>query len=324
MDGGRFFFGGDNMIEKPMDVLTRFPVRKSQKQKKLFRDEIQSYVSTLGYESQIEKGSLGARNLVIGNPDKAKYLITAHYDTPAFSLFPNVTAPTNFFFSLGKIILTILLFTAIACFGGYLLCSGYYLYGSFFIVIPLLYTLLVRFGPANKSNVNDNSSGVITVLEILSSLDPILRKKVCFVLFDLEEAGLIGSASFRKAHHESTDRQIIFNLDCVSDGDELLFFPSKALKQDTAFLNTLRRLAGSFGRKHIHIHDQGFHQCASDHIKFPRSVGIGSFRIKKGVGLYLTHIHTPKDIVLDETNINILRAYLISVISQKGGSYEPD
>ena len=312
------------MIVNPVDVLTQFPVRKSARQKQQFREAVCAYAATLGYDAREEKGRRNTRNLVIGDADQADYLITAHYDTPVRSLIPNATAPTNAFFSLGKILLITLLFTAMGCFGGYLLYSGCYLYGGLFIAIPLLYRPLVHCGPANKSNVNDNSSGVITVLEILSSLDPVLRKKVCFVLFDLEEAGLIGSASFRKAHPRSTDKQIVFNLDCVSDGDELLFFPSKALKQDAAFLNTLRRFAGSYGGKHIRIHDKGFHRYASDHRKFPRSVGIGAFHKKKGIGFYRTRIHTPKDTVFDETNINILRAYLISVISQKGGSYESD
>lgn len=59
---------------------------------------------------------------------------------------------------------------------------------------------LVMIGPANKHNANDNTSGVVTLLEIARSLPESQRGKVCFVLFDLEEAGLIGSAAYRKAH----------------------------------------------------------------------------------------------------------------------------
>ena len=71
------------MIENPMDVLKQFPVRKNKKQKQSFRDSVQSYAENLGYAVTVEKGSMGAHNVVIGNPETAKYLVTAHYDTPA-------------------------------------------------------------------------------------------------------------------------------------------------------------------------------------------------------------------------------------------------
>ena len=75
------------MIEKPMDVLSMFPVRKTKKQKQAFRDAVQSYATTLGYDLTVEKGS-GAHNIVIGDSTNAKYLVTAHYDTPAAMPFP--------------------------------------------------------------------------------------------------------------------------------------------------------------------------------------------------------------------------------------------
>ena len=82
------------MIEKPMDVLAQFPIRKSKKQKQEFRDAVESYVKSLGYEVAIEKKS-SAHNIVIGEPVNAKYLITAHYDTPAAMPFPNFITPCN-------------------------------------------------------------------------------------------------------------------------------------------------------------------------------------------------------------------------------------
>ena len=68
---------------------------------------------------------------------------------------------------------------------------------------------LVMIGPANKHNANDNTSGVVTLLEIARSLPESQRGKVCFVLFDLEEAGLIGSAAYRKAHKKASDSQLV-------------------------------------------------------------------------------------------------------------------
>ena len=83
------------MLAKPMDVLTTFPVRKTKKQKAAFRDAVQSYVQKLDYPCHIEKGSFGAQNIVIGDPENAKYLVTAHYDTSARMIVPNFISPCN-------------------------------------------------------------------------------------------------------------------------------------------------------------------------------------------------------------------------------------
>ena len=69
------------MLTRPMDILDAFPVRKSKRQKQEFRDAVQSYLAQLGYSANMEKGSFGCQNVVIGDPETAQYLITAHYDT---------------------------------------------------------------------------------------------------------------------------------------------------------------------------------------------------------------------------------------------------
>jgi hypothetical protein len=48
----------------------------------------------------VEKASFGGRNIVIGNPDTAKVLYTAHYDTCARLPFPNFITPKNIFIYL--------------------------------------------------------------------------------------------------------------------------------------------------------------------------------------------------------------------------------
>ena len=58
-------------------------------------------------------------------------------------------------------------------------------------------------GPANKHTANDNTSGVITLLEASLSMPDEDRKQVCFVFFDNEEKGMFGSAAFTKAHRKA-------------------------------------------------------------------------------------------------------------------------
>ena len=67
------------MLQKPMDVLEQFPVRKKRQQKQAFRASVQQYAKSLGYECKEEKGSFGSVNVVLGDSAKAKFLVTAHF-----------------------------------------------------------------------------------------------------------------------------------------------------------------------------------------------------------------------------------------------------
>ena len=170
-------------------------------------------------------------------------------------------------------------------------------------------------GFSNPHNANDNTSGVVTIFEIARSMPASARDKVCFVLFDLEEAGLLGSSSYRKKHISQTEHQLIFNLDCVGDGNEIVMFPTKKLKTNTSYMNTLRGVTGTWGQKQIRIREKGFAYYPSDQKHFPYGVGIAAFRRSNWAGLYLGRIHTKKDTILEETNVNILRAAIISLIT---------
>lgn len=304
-------------MNTPMDVVKNYPVRKSKKQKQAFRTDVTQWLQNLGYPVCEEEGSFHSCNLVIGDPQRARYLVTAHYDTCARLPFPNLITPCNFWtFLLYQIfIFLMLMLPALAVGGlvGYLLHSfdiGYFL----FVVLLWAAIVLMLIGPANSSNVNDNTSGVVTLLEIARSIPELHRKNVCFVLFDLEEAGLIGSASYKKKHKREIPNQLVLNLDCVGEGDDIYFFPTAKLKKSKERLAPLQKLAGDYGKKSIAVRTKGFSIYPSDQSNFPYGVGICA--LKRGwAGLYLSRIHTPRDTVLDETNVNILRAALTTLIS---------
>ena len=304
------------MIETPMDALTTFPVRKTKSQKQTFRDAVQAYAASMGYDSRVEQGSFDSRNLIIGSPEQADYLVTAHYDTCARLPITNFITPCNLWlFLLWQVVLTLLILAVCVLLGlgvGLLTGSGTIGAWSGYLMVGVILALML-IGPANPSNANDNTSGVVTLLEIAKSMPENQRKKVAFVLFDLEEAGLIGSASYRKAHKAQTDRQMVLNLDCVGDGDYLTLFPTKKLRQDRKRLTSLYKACGYFGKKSILVHEKGFAFYPSDQANFPCGVGICALR-KGGKTLYLGRIHTKKDTILDRTNVNLLRAALITYI----------
>ena len=99
-------------------ILQQYEIRKSNKQKTQFIDYIKSRLTLAGYEPEKDiiveekgKGLFKSRNIVVGNPETAKILLTAHYDTCAMFPFPNFMAPTNpFLFILSQVFLTVLIF----------------------------------------------------------------------------------------------------------------------------------------------------------------------------------------------------------------------
>ena len=318
------------MMECPMDVLQQYPVRKSKEQKKVFREDVCQYMQQLGYDTALERGRFGCTNVVIGNPSEAAYLVTAHYDTCARMPIPNLITPCNFWTFLAYQLLAVLVvFTPAIVVGAalFLLSDNAKLSFAVGYLVMWLCLFFMQFGPANKHNANDNTSGVVTLLELAKSLPQLYRNKVCFVLFDLEEAGLIGSASYQRTHKKETANQIVLNLDCVGDGSELLFLPGKKVRKNAEFMAALRNVTGEFGERSIRLHEKGFCTYPSDQKNFPLGVGIAAFHKTKRNLLYLNRIHTHKDTVLEITNINLLRACLISLIcnhavNKKGNEHE--
>lgn len=305
------------MISKPMDVLTHYEIRKTKKQKAAFRTAVTAYAQAQRYPVRVESGKRGAQNVIIGDCENARYLVTAHYDTPASIGLPNLITPNNplTYILVQMFLVGILLAISVgaAALVYQLTNQETFAFLAWYIVyFGLLFLML--FGPANRHNANDNTSGVVTVLEILTSLPQNLRDRVCFVLFDLEEAGLVGSASYRKTHKAATEKQIVLNLDCVGDGDVIQLVPLKKAKKDEALLEKLSAICGKTGKKELRLRHKGFTAGSSDHKNFPYGVGIMAFRYKKGIGLYCGRIHTWRDTILEPTNINILRAAIISFI----------
>ena len=80
-------------------------------------------------------------------------------------------------------------------------------------------------------------------------------------------------------------------------------------------MDWLLRISGTWGEKSIRIREKGFDYYPSDQKNFLYGVGIAAFRRSKWAGLYCSRIHTKKDTILEETNVNILRAAIVSLIT---------
>ncbi len=308
-------------MNDPMDILKEFPVRKTKAQKERFRAEVCAYAEKLGYPCKVEHKGLGSGyNVVMGDPENAEYLVTAHYDTPARMPFPNFISMNFGVFMAYQLVVTVGIFAlmGIVFFVADKLTQNsdlafYISYASLFLILYLMLR-----GPANPSNANDNTSGVITVLETMIALPAEQRERVCFVLFDLEEAGLVGSAAYSRAHKKAVKNQMVFNADCVGDGDHILLIPGRKVKKHHADrVERWKTLCMSRGEKQIIVKDRGFCMYPSDQGNFPYGVGMAAFQQTKHLGLCCKHLHTPKDKTCDPNNIRLLRDMLLRVIEER-------
>lgn len=301
------------MTETTKVIFEKYQVRKNKKQKAAFREYVKEIADRYGYECKVEKGSFGARNIVIGNPDTAMVLYTAHYDTCPRLPFPNFITPKSFLIYLLYQLLILGLFFAVALAGGFL--SGviialppidediaYELIACVPMLIYWVLLFLILDGPANKHTANDNTSGVTTVLDIMAELPQDQRGKVAFVLFDLEEVGLFGSSSFASKHKAIKKNALVINFDCVSDGETMLF----ALKRTTVkYAELLEKAFISTPDVTVDIAKKAFYP--SDNVSFNGGIGVAALKKSKRFGmLYMDRIHTNKDVIYREENIRFL------------------
>ena len=308
------------MTEISKFVFENHHVRKSKKQKDAFIDYISKYAEKKGYPCRVEKASFGARNIVVGSPESAKAVYTAHYDTCARLPFPNFITPKNFFYYIVyQLLITVLLLAVIfAAAFGFSFISGAVakalelsedavesvLSLSWLIAYFLVFYLLMN-GPANKHTANDNTSGVITLIEIMAALPADKRSEIAFVFFDLEEMGLFGSSGFASKHKKIMKDKLLLNFDCVSDGDTILFAVKNAAKK---YIPALEKSFAPNETYTVDIASKGVFY-PSDQANFKAGVGVAALNYSKKLRtLYMDKIHTKHDTVFNESNIEFLTA----------------
>ncbi len=299
------------MTEQSKKILSEMQVRKSRKQKEAFRAWLCGELEAAGYAPQVEE-SFAARNVVAGDPEGAKVLLTAHYDTQAVLPVPNFITPRNpFFFALYQLLIVLPLFLAVGVVEGLIFAfvpgaAAWWLAPLSCIAICAFFMWWIVDGPANRHTANDNTSGVLTLVETALALPPEHRERVCFVFFDNEEKGMFGSAAFAKKHKGVKKNTVVLNFDCVGDGNSIQFFSQKKLKKDEAALKRMEAAFLPAGDKDVQV-VRGFGFYPSDNASFKRGAGVCALKHKRVVGYYMDRIHTNKDTVLDEDNLTLLR-----------------
>lgn len=306
-------------------ILPSYEIRKSAKQKSDFIDMLkENYGEQLHIEES--KAFVKSRNIVLGNADKAKVIFTAHYDTCAVLPFPNFITPKNLpVFVLYQLLLTVALL--VPAFIAVILVATLISNLNQNEDVGLILSELTMFavigfelwwmlaGPENKHTANDNTSGVVAVLTLADRLG---FDDYAYILFDNEEKGLLGSASYAKAHPDIRNNTLVVNFDCVSDGDNILMsFSKNAMKTDV--YKRVSEKADSvmlqYGKNPV-VTTASTTIYPSDQQAFKNSVAVASLNKAKFVGLYMDKIHTSKDIVFMEDNINALTDMFSVAVSE--------
>lgn len=292
------------MTDSTKIIFANHEIRKSRQQKTYFIDWVSEYAKNLGYDVKIEKGSFRSRNIVIGDVKNAKVIFTAHYDTCAAMPLPNFITPKSFIcYILYQIVLTLAIIAVPAVIAALVGLINEALVPLTAIVGIYLMLFLMMFGPANKHTANDNTSGVTTVLDLLKALPEEKRDGVAFVLFDLEEAGLIGSSSFSSKHRKDIKNTLLINFDCVSDGKNILFALNRKAK---GYKEKIEEAYVSDEIFSVDICHKGVFY-PSDQMNVPLGVGVAALKKTKKLGvLYMDRIHTKKDTVYMQENIEFL------------------
>ena len=298
------------MTETTCEILEKYQVRKTKKQKKAFIEYVEQLSKQWGYSFRTEKGIFGARNIVVGDPTKAKVIYTAHYDTCPVLPFPNFITPKCIaLYLLYQIAIVLGFFIVAALFGGVIgFASAFLGVGEeiAFIASEIIYfafLFLLLAGPANKHTANDNTSGVTLLIDIMKDLPEDGRDTVAFVFFDLEEMGLFGSASFARKHKREMKDRLLLNFDCVSDGETMLFVLRKKAKPYRTAIEAAFTQKDGF---RVDVAERGVFY-PSDQAQFPCGVGVAALRSTKGGLLYMNRIHTKRDVIYQEENIEFLK-----------------
>ena len=300
------------MTNLSKEILANWQVRKSKKSKEKFLQFMQQQIP-----EAVEEKCSGGRNLIIGDIAKAKILFTAHYDTCARLPFPNFITPYNFAIYLGyQLLLMFPFFFLLAAISAVLYHAGISSSLSTSIAELIAFGLMffIFLGPiANKHTANDNTSGVITLCELYAVLTPEEREQVCFVFFDNEENGLLGSAGFARKHKkDGLKEKLVINFDCVSEGDRILLATNKTVlakfKEDLTLSFTEK------GGKSVDLTTKAFYP--SDQANFFLGVGVAALRHHKVLGFFMDKIHTNKDTVFQEENIAFLTESGVNLVKK--------
>lgn len=293
-----------------------YPVRRTKEQKEKFRTYVKTECESFNQQVEVETLNKEHNNIVIGDINEAKVIFTAHYDTPASSIVPNLMIPKNkllgYLYHFGFPIIIALISLGIAYGIKWILNLDDVAWAIIYVVLYIGSFYLLTRAFTNKHNKNDNTSGVSVVMKLMSMNN---NKNVAFVLFDNEEKGLLGSKAFNKAHKELLDNKLVINLDCVGVGENII-----VISKEDAIKHPLHKILENtlLSNDDFNVMFYPMKGCRgnSDHKSFKCGVGVMACKKGKIVGYYTSRIHTNKDVIANTENIDFITNKLTDFINK--------
>jgi hypothetical protein len=142
-------------------------------------------------------------------------------------------------------------------------------------------------------------------MELMARLPQEQRSKAAFILFDNEEKGMFGSAGYAAQHKEVKKNGLIINLDCVGDGENILFFANKKTRELPEYPLLAEAMQSQTGRNLL-MNDMEKCVYPSDQAQFTYGIAVCACNKGKVLGYYVDKIHTPKDTVCEQANLDFL------------------
>ena len=304
-----------------LDFLNKnFSIRRNAEEKKAFRDFVIGECEKTGFSARIETTGDGKNdNVIVGDPKTAKVVFSAHYDTPATSLFPNIMIPRNlpvfFAYQMLPVIVMLAVALSISYLVGMVWLEDERAYMITFLALYYgLYFLMFR-GFSNPKNHNDNTSGVATLLAIMANLDDIKQGNVAFIFFDNEEKGKKGSKAYFNDHKAEMEKKLLINFDCVGNGETVVFIA----KEEAENTDEYNKLAECFTPNNCYtteFYPMRGSESNSDYKNFPMGIGCMACKKTKRGMLYTPAIHTPRDTVAKDENIEYIKDGIIRFLGE--------
>ncbi len=305
-------------------ILRDYPLRFKPKEKEAFRLYLMGALRELGYDPKLRSRETALQfggqvtNVVAGDPETAKLILVAHYDTPLKGVLPPLIMPTR--------PLTALLYLALppvlAMLGSFVVSFALTFAVNaphwtlpLFLALLLAALLYLRFGPAETRNVNDNSSGVAVLLETAAALTPRYRGEVAFAFLDGGFGGMSGAKALRKAY-PSTKEKTVINVSCVAEGEELLILPNRNSRWNGELLDAILDSFENGEHTTVFLKTDGLVYYPSDNRAFRRSFAICGVDKVSGFGRL---IRPRRATSIDEEHITILKNGLCKLIATYQG-----
>lgn len=288
--------------EREEEVRESYMLRAEAGEKEAFR----AYIKRKAACALEEIG--GRRSVDLASPrlENCRVILTAHYDTPrrVHSVFFLIHRLCERLFGSGPAVkLSLYFYCDLAIL---ILFFGFY-FSSLSIAVPIVAVILVLFdfislglmaGRKNGGNLNDNTSGVLALLELSERFHG--DERVGFAFFDNEERGLQGSRLLRRTYLKTPGFKdaTIVNLDCVGGKGDTLVISYNVRGAASPLLEDLKS-SGDFEAAAFENYNLTDYRTFAENKAFNLNLSEKT----RSRGYFIPDIHTEKDTELSADKV---------------------